>query len=99
MKKDDDLLSQLRMEELEKYNVSFNHKTQYTLRIYSKLKSIIEDTLDIQHYYDFQREGDMKRNLTMEVYHLCEALEFTKRELIDFAIENGYDGLIKSKKF
>jgi len=35
----------------------------------------------------------------MEVYHLCEALEFTKRELIDFAIENGYDGLIKSKKF
>ena len=27
MKKEDDLLSQLRMEELEKYNVSFNHET------------------------------------------------------------------------
>ncbi len=38
MKKEDDLLSQLRMEELEKYNVSFNHETAYTLRIYSKLK-------------------------------------------------------------
>ncbi|MDA9139872.1 hypothetical protein N9N57_00555 [Flavobacteriaceae bacterium] len=98
MKKEDDLLSQLRMEELEKYNVSFNHETAYTLRIYSKLKSIIEDTLDIQHYYDFHREGDMKNNLTIEVYHLCEALELAKRELIDFAIENGYDGLIKPKK-
>ena len=95
MKKEDDLLSQLRMDELEKYNVSFNHETAYTLRIYSKLKSIIENTLDIQHYYDFQREGEMKINLTMEVYHICEALEFAKRELIDYAIENDYDGLIK----
>ena len=83
------------MDELEKYNVSFNHETAYTLRIYSKLKSIIENTLDIQHYYDFQREGEMKRNLTMEVYHICEALEFAKRELIDYAIEKDYDGLIK----
>ena len=35
----------------------------------------------------------------MEVYHLCEALEFAKRELFDFAIENEYDGLIKHKSF
>jgi len=38
----------------------------------------------------------MKRNITIEVYHLCQALELIKRNLIDFAEENDWDRLIKS---
>ena len=98
MKEQNDLLSELAKEDLERYNVPFDKNTAYTIRIYSKLKTIIDETLDIQHYFDFNREGDMIENLTLEVYHLCEALEIAKRELIDYAIENQFDSFIKSKK-
>ena len=98
MKEQNDLLSELAKKDLERYNVPFDKNTAYTIRIYSKLKTIIDETLDIQHYFDFNREGDMKENLTLEVYHLCEALEIAKRELIDYAIENQFDSFIKSKK-
>ena len=97
MKKENNFLSQLRKEELEKYNVPFSRETAHTLRIYSKIRNIIDDTLEIQHYFDFEREGDMKKDLTIQVYHICEALEIAKRELVDFAIEHEFDGLLKLK--
>ena len=98
MKSENNFLSQLRKEELEKYNVPFSFETAHTLRIYSKIRFIIDETLDIQHYFDFDREGEMKNDLTIQVYHICEALELAKRELVDFAIEHKLDGLLKLKR-
>lgn len=39
----------------------------------------------------------MKKDLDIQVYHICEALEIAKRELVDFAIEHEFDGLLKLK--
>ena len=61
MKKENNFLSQLRKEELEKYNIPFSRETAHTLRIYSKIRNIIDDTLDIQHYFDFDREGGYEK--------------------------------------
>ena len=80
---------------MKKYEIKLDRDTAYTLNIYKKLESVVDDQLDIDHYFDFDREGDMKRNLSIEIYHLCQALELIKRNLIEFAAENGWDGLIK----
>ena len=65
------------------------------LNIYKKLESVVENQLDIDNYFDFDREGDMKRDHSIEVYHLCQAVKLIKRNQIEFAAENTRHGLIK----
>jgi hypothetical protein len=65
------------------------------LNIYKKLESVVDDQLDIDNYFDFDREGDMKRDHSIEVYHLCQDIELIKRNQIEFAAENTRHGLIK----
>ena len=81
---------------MKNYKIEIDKSAAYTLNVYKKLERVVDDQLDIDHYFDFDRVGDMKRNITIEVYHLCQALELIKRDLIDFAEENDCDRLIKS---
>ena len=81
---------------MKNYKIEIDKSAAYTLNVYKKLERVVDDQLDIDHYFDFDRVGDMKRNITIEVYHLCKALELIKRNLIDFAEENDWDRLIKS---
>ena len=81
---------------MKNYKIEIDKSAAYTLNVYKKLERVVDDQLDIDHYFDFDRVGDMKRNITIEVYHLCQALELIKRDLIDFAEENDWDSLIKS---
>ena len=81
---------------MKKFEIKLDRDTAYTLNIYKKLERVVDDQLDIDHYFDFDREGDMKRDLSIEVYHLCQALELIKKNLLGLAEENGWDGLIKS---
>ncbi len=80
---------------MKNYKIEIDKSAAYTLNVYKKLERVVDDQLDIDHYFDFDRVGDMKRNITIEVYHLCQALELIKRNLIDFAEENDWDRLIK----
>ena len=81
---------------MKNYKIEIDKSAAYTLNVYKKLERVVDDQLDIDHYFDFDRVDDMKRNITIEVYHLCQALELIKRNLIDFAEENDWDRLIKS---
>ena len=81
---------------MKNYKIEIDKSAAYTLNVYKKLERVVDDQLDIDHYFDFDRVGGMKRNITIEVYHLCQALELIKRNLIDFAEENDWDRLIKS---
>ena len=81
---------------MKNYKIEIDKSAAYTLNVYKKLERVVDDQLDIDHYFDFDRVGDMKRNIKIEVYNLCQALELIKRDLIDFAEENDWDRLIKS---
>ena len=54
---------------MKKYKIEIDKSAAYTLNVYKKLERVVDDQLDIDHYFDFDRVGDMKRNITIEVYH------------------------------